>query len=63
VTKSLQDSPTFKFEEQVLPNDFKGLLALPRRVIEIGRPDMELVKQKMEEILTKDAEKLGTQNL
>lgn len=63
VTKSLQASPAFNFEEQVLPDDFKGLLTLPRRVIEVERPDMELVKQKMEDILTKDVEKLGTQTL
>lgn len=63
VTKALQASPPFNFEEQVLPEEFKGLLALPRRVIEVQRPDKELVKQVIEQVMAKDEEKLGTETL
>lgn len=63
VTKALQGSPSFNFEEQVLPEEFKGLLALPRRVIEVQRPDKELVKQVIEQVMAKDGEKLGTETL
>jgi threonine synthase len=63
VTKALQASPSFNFEEQVLPEEFKGLLALPRRVIEVQRPDKELVKQVIEQVMAKDEKKLGTETL
>lgn len=63
VTSALQGLPSFNFEEQVLPEEFKGLLDLPRRVIEVETPDYALVQQVMEKVLAKDAAKLGTETL
>lgn len=47
----------------MLPKEFKGLLNLPRRVIEVERADKELVKQVIEQVMAKDQEKLGTETL
>ncbi|CAG8674877.1 7046_t:CDS:2, partial [Acaulospora colombiana] len=63
VTKALSSLPWFDFEGQVLPPEFKGLLNLPRRVIEVERPDPELVKRVIEKVVTRDEAKLGTQAL
>ncbi|PVG04018.1 tryptophan synthase beta subunit-like PLP-dependent enzyme [Serendipita vermifera] len=63
VTKALSSSPSFNFEEQVLPPEFRGLLNLPRRVIEVERPDPELVKGVIEKVVARDEAKLGTQTL
>lgn len=63
VNSALQDNPSFDFEQQVLLEEFKGLLSLPRRVIEVERPDHELVKQVIEKVLAKDAAVLGTETL
>lgn len=57
VNKALKNSPSFNFDGEVLPMEFRGLLDLPRRVIEVERPDKELVKQAIEQALTKDEEK------
>ncbi|KAG8809480.1 threonine synthase [Serendipita sp. 399] len=63
VTKALQDLPGFDFENQVLPEEFKGLLDRPRKVVEVERADVELVKRAIENALVKDAELLGAQSL
>ena len=63
VNSALQGIPSFDFEQQVLPEEFKGLLNLPRRVIEVERPDHELVKQVIEKVVVKDEKVLGTQTL
>ncbi|KAG8856272.1 threonine synthase [Serendipita sp. 411] len=63
VTKALRSSPSFNFETQVLPSEFKGLLDRPRKVVEVERPDVELVKQTIEKVLAKDAKTLGAQSL
>jgi threonine synthase len=63
VTSALQGLPSFNFEEQVLPTEFKGLLSLPRRVVEVERPDYELVQQVIEKVVVKDEALLGTETL
>jgi len=45
VTRALNESPSFDFEQDVLPSEFKGLLEKPRRVIDIPAPEVGLVKQ------------------
>ena len=52
VTKALQEFATFDFDQDVLPEEFRGLLEKPRRVIDVERPDVELVK----EVIVKVAE-------
>ncbi|CAG7850159.1 Threonine synthase Short=TS [Serendipita indica DSM 11827] len=63
VTKALQTESSFNFEEQVLPPEFKGLLNLPRRVIEVERPEAEQVKRVIEQVMAADAKNLGTEAL
>ncbi|KAI0356896.1 tryptophan synthase beta subunit-like PLP-dependent enzyme [Trametes cingulata] len=48
VTRALQGSPSFNFERDVLPPEFKGLLERERRVIDVEAPRVELVKQVIE---------------
>ncbi|KAI0712738.1 tryptophan synthase beta subunit-like PLP-dependent enzyme [Cerioporus squamosus] len=48
VTRALQGSPSFDFERDVLPPEFKGLLERERRVIDVEAPSVELVKQVIE---------------
>ncbi|KAI0372517.1 tryptophan synthase beta subunit-like PLP-dependent enzyme [Pilatotrama ljubarskyi] len=48
VTRALQRSPSFDFERDVLPPEFKGLLERERRVIDVEAPRVELVKQVIE---------------
>ncbi|RPD60685.1 tryptophan synthase beta subunit-like PLP-dependent enzyme [Lentinus tigrinus ALCF2SS1-6] len=48
VTRALQGSPSFDFERDVLPPEFKGLLERERRVIDVEAPRVELVKQVIE---------------
>jgi threonine synthase len=45
VTRALNESPSFNFERDVLPSEFKGLLEKPRRVIDVPAPEVGLVKQ------------------
>ncbi|KZV91369.1 threonine synthase, partial [Exidia glandulosa HHB12029] len=44
VTQALSNVSSFDFERDVLPDEFKGLLEKPRRVVDIAAPDGELVK-------------------
>lgn len=53
VTRALQSSASFDFERDVLPEEFKGLLQKPRRVIDVEGPDAELVKRVIEGFATK----------
>lgn len=48
VTRALQDSPSFNFERDVLPVEFKGLLERERRVIDVEAPEVDLVKKVIE---------------
>lgn len=51
VTTALQLSPTFNFERDVLPPEFSGLLLKEKRVIDVERPDVGLVKSVIEGVL------------
>ncbi|KAH7106853.1 tryptophan synthase beta subunit-like PLP-dependent enzyme [Auriculariales sp. MPI-PUGE-AT-0066] len=54
VTRALSSTaPTFDFNRDVLPDEFKGLLDLPRRVTDVEAPRAELVKEAMERQLVK----------
>ncbi|KAI9438222.1 tryptophan synthase beta subunit-like PLP-dependent enzyme [Lactarius indigo] len=48
VTKALATSQSFNFEQDVLPQEFRGLLKKERRVIEVDEPSEELVKKVIE---------------
>ncbi|KAI0767436.1 tryptophan synthase beta subunit-like PLP-dependent enzyme [Fomes fomentarius] len=48
VTRALQGSPSFDFERDVLPPEFKGLLERERRVIDVEAAKVELVKKVIE---------------
>jgi threonine synthase len=49
VTRALDGQPGFDFARDVLPPEFEGLLEKEKRVIEVERPDIELVKKVIEE--------------
>ncbi|KZS97014.1 tryptophan synthase beta subunit-like PLP-dependent enzyme [Sistotremastrum niveocremeum HHB9708] len=49
VERALQSHSAFNFNRDVLPEDFRDLLSKPRRVIDVERPDPELLK----EVITK----------
>ncbi|KAI0634273.1 tryptophan synthase beta subunit-like PLP-dependent enzyme [Trametes polyzona] len=55
VTRALQGAPTFNFERDVLPSEFKGLLERERRVIDVEAPQVALVKK----VIEKYAEPVG----
>ena len=44
VTKALSTSRDFDFEREVLPQEFRGLLEMERRVVDVDEPSKELVK-------------------
>ncbi|KAJ7507283.1 tryptophan synthase beta subunit-like PLP-dependent enzyme [Mycena galericulata] len=48
VTLALRGHPNFNFEQTVLPAEFVGLLEKKRNVIEVQRPDIDLVKAVIE---------------
>ncbi|EJD02011.1 tryptophan synthase beta subunit-like PLP-dependent enzyme [Fomitiporia mediterranea MF3/22] len=50
VTQALASEPTFSFERDVLPSEFKGLLERERRVINVDAVDIELVKAVIESV-------------
>ncbi|KAF8583444.1 tryptophan synthase beta subunit-like PLP-dependent enzyme [Ramaria rubella] len=60
VTRALCDSKGFNFDEDVLPGEFKGLLKMKRRVIDVDVPTASAVKKVIEENeprdITKDLE-------
>ncbi|KAF4613297.1 hypothetical protein D9613_011174 [Agrocybe pediades] len=56
VSRALEGSPSFNFDRDVLPKEFHGLLDKEKRVIDVERPDIELVKTVIEKV----AEKEGT---
>jgi threonine synthase len=51
VSRALEGSPNFNFDRDVLPPEFRGLLEKERRVIEVERPEGELVKAVIERVL------------
>lgn len=48
VARALSSSPTFQFERDVLPEEFKGLLERERKVIDVEAPEARLVKNVIE---------------
>lgn len=52
VSEALKDHPDFDFERDALPEEFKGLLDLPRRVIDV-KNDREQVKAVIRENVDK----------
>ncbi|KAF4603151.1 threonine synthase [Pleurotus pulmonarius] len=44
VSRALELSLQFNFERDVLPEEFRGLLSKEKRVIDVERPEVELVK-------------------
>ncbi len=59
VTRALQGSPSFDFERDVLPAEFKGLLERERRVIDVEAPDVELVKRVIEKYVVPAVGQVG----
>lgn len=53
VSRALEQSSTFNFDRDVLPKEFEGLLQREKRVIEVERPDIELVKAVIEQVARK----------
>ena len=61
VTRALQDAPSFNFEKDVQPSEFKGLLEKERRVIDVRGPYVDLVKEVIERfVVGDDAKQKGT---
>ena len=60
VTRALSALPSshsnFDFEKDVLPDEFRGLLEKEKRVIEVERPDVGLVKAVIEGVVGRDEE-------
>jgi threonine synthase len=54
VSRALNETSTFNFDRDVLPKEFEGLLQKEKRIIEVERPDIELVKAVIEKIALKD---------
>jgi threonine synthase len=47
----LQSCPHFNFKRDVLPEEFVGLLDRQKRVVDIERPDVGLVKDAIERMV------------
>jgi len=54
VSRALEGSPSFNFDRDVLPKEFHGLLEKEKRVIDVERPDIELVKAVIESVAEKE---------
>ena len=48
VTKALSTSRGFDFERDVLPQEFRGLLEMEKRVVDVDEPSKEQVKKVIE---------------
>ncbi|KAI0316232.1 tryptophan synthase beta subunit-like PLP-dependent enzyme [Amylostereum chailletii] len=55
VSRALSGIPSFCFERDVLPEEFKGLLERERRVIDVDAPDIDLVKKVIEDHVQQSA--------
>ncbi|KAF8074012.1 tryptophan synthase beta subunit-like PLP-dependent enzyme [Lyophyllum atratum] len=51
VSRALAGSPQFNFDRDVLPEEFRGLLDKEKRIIDVARPDVELVKGVIESVM------------
>ncbi|KAH9474795.1 Threonine synthase [Psilocybe cubensis] len=54
VSRALEGSPSFNFDRDVLPKEFHGLLDKEKRVIDVERADIELVKAVIEKVAEKE---------
>ncbi|KDQ32793.1 hypothetical protein PLEOSDRAFT_1098775 [Pleurotus ostreatus PC15] len=45
VSRALEQSAQFNFERDVLPEEFRGLSSKEKRIIDVERPEVELVKR------------------
>lgn len=54
VTQALSSASQFDFDRDILPEEFRGLLKKERRVIDVERPDVELVKAVIEKYSSED---------
>lgn len=50
VTSALSSFPNFNFERDVLPKEFEGLLEKEKRVIDVEKADVGLVKAVIEDV-------------
>jgi len=51
VTRALSTNPSFNFDNDVLPPEFKGLLEKKRRVIDVDSPRVEKVREVIVRVL------------
>jgi len=56
VEAALEGYSEFDFDRDVLPDEFKGLLSLPRKVIDVWKVDAEQVKGIIAKTAVRDAE-------
>ncbi|KAF8902617.1 tryptophan synthase beta subunit-like PLP-dependent enzyme [Gymnopilus junonius] len=54
VSRALEGTSSFNFDRDVLPEEFRGLLEMEKRVIDVERPDIELVKAVIEKFAQKE---------
>jgi len=50
VTQALSTESSFNFDRDVLPEDFRGLLAKEKRVVDVEAADVDLVKHVIDEV-------------
>lgn len=55
VSRALEGTSNFEFDRDVLPTEFQGLLQKERRVIQVDRAEVELVKQVIEDVAQKNS--------
>lgn len=55
VSRALEGSPHFDFDRDVLPKEFEGLLQKEKRVIDVERADIGLVKAVIEQVAQREA--------
>ncbi|KAG6889493.1 hypothetical protein C0995_000658 [Termitomyces sp. Mi166 len=60
VSRALKDQAGFDFDRDVLPQEFRGLLEKEKRVIDVERPDVDLVKAVIESTVGHQAGKLAS---
>ncbi|KAF8892971.1 tryptophan synthase beta subunit-like PLP-dependent enzyme [Infundibulicybe gibba] len=53
VSRALEAAPGFDFTRDVLPEEFRGLLEKERRVLDVHKPESELVKELIRGVLHK----------
>ncbi|KAG6816412.1 hypothetical protein H0H87_006216 [Tephrocybe sp. NHM501043] len=59
VSRALEGSSRFNFDRDVLPEEFRGLLEKEKRVIDVERPDVDLVKGVIERVVGHQAGKVA----